>query len=63
MYANIELSKDGKYHGTEYTKGDVLRLPSDVAARFLRTGSATAYSGQKKPKNQKELEAETPASA
>lgn len=55
-FANVELSKDGKYRGEEYAKRDVLRMPSSEAARLVRRQNATAYTGTKKPKNLKELE-------
>lgn len=53
-FAVVQLSAPGNYDDREYAKGDVLRLPSDVAARTVRQGRAKPYSGKTKPKNVEE---------
>lgn len=56
-FANVELLKDGNYEGKPYKEGAPLRVPSDVAARWVKLKTAKAYKGDKTPENVKEKSA------
>lgn len=55
-FAVVELLKAGNYQDEARKVGAVLRVPSDVAARWVKTETATPYTGQKKPENLKKSE-------
>ena len=50
-FAKVKLTQEGRYEDTDYAEGDVLRLPSDLAARLVKRGRAEPYDGTAHPKN------------